>query len=104
MTGQIIGIILSFLVGLGLGGVYFGGLWLTLKHLPKIKRPFIFVITSFFARTAAVLFGFYLIVTNGGIYRLLAAVLGFIIMRVVMVKMKGVNARPEVKSAGGDNE
>lgn len=30
-----------FLVGLGLGALYFGGLWMTLRRLPRWDRPFL---------------------------------------------------------------
>lgn len=32
---------LLVLAGLSLGGIYFGGLWMTLRRLPRWRRPFL---------------------------------------------------------------
>lgn len=33
--------VVLFLAGLSLGSVYFGGLWITLRRLPRWRRPFL---------------------------------------------------------------
>ena len=84
----ILSLVLSFIAGMGLGLIYFGGLWLTLKHLPHYKRPILMTMASFLVRTAVVLLGFYLLVKGNHLDRLLVAVVGFIIMRIIVVRPK----------------
>ena len=56
---------LSLASGIFFGLFYFGGLWLTLKHLPDSKQPALLTLGSFLGRSAVCLFGFYLISGNG---------------------------------------
>lgn len=44
-----------FIAGLGLGGVYFGGLWLILGRLPRWRRPFLALGLSLLVRLAVLL-------------------------------------------------
>jgi F1F0 ATPase subunit 2 len=52
------------LVGLGLGVLYFGGLWLTVRQLPTARNPVLLTLLSFVGRIGAVGIGFGLITTN----------------------------------------
>lgn len=46
---------LLFLAGLSLGGAYFGGLWITLKHFSQWHRPFLTLGLSLVGRLAMLL-------------------------------------------------
>lgn len=45
------------ITGLSLGGVYFGGLWMTLRRLPRQRRPFLSMGLSWCLRLAVLLGG-----------------------------------------------
>jgi F1F0 ATPase subunit 2 len=44
-----------FIAGLGLGSVYFGGLWLTLRRLPRWRHPFLSMGLSLLLRVTVLL-------------------------------------------------
>lgn len=73
--------------GAVLGGIYFGGLWLTVRRLAGGQsRAAALLLLSFGLRSAIVLLGFYAIVDGGHWDRLLTALIGFIAVRVVLVR------------------
>jgi F1F0 ATPase subunit 2 len=43
---------LLFIIGMGVGLVFFGGLWLTVRALPTAKYPTALALASFWGRTA----------------------------------------------------
>ncbi len=45
------------LAGFGLGVLFYGGLWLTVRALPKSRHPVLLALASFWGRTAAVVAG-----------------------------------------------
>lgn len=69
--------------GVGLGAIYFGGLWLVVRQLPRIRRPAPVMLTSLVVRTAVVIGGFYLVM-DGQWQRALACLAGFLIVRLTM--------------------
>lgn len=79
----------SLLIGLGIGLVYFGGLWLTMRAVPDAKRPRLLTAASFMGRLGVAVFGFYLI-SGGGWQRPAAAVAGFILIRLVLARRWGL--------------
>lgn len=76
---------LAFIAGTVLGLFYFGTLWLTIQPLPKMRRPELFTLGSFFLRTGITLFGFYLVM-GGRWERLLGSLCGFIVMRIFLTR------------------
>lgn len=48
---------LLFAIGLGLGGAYFGGLWMTLRRCSQWRRPFLGMGLSLLGRLALLLGG-----------------------------------------------
>ncbi len=89
---------LVFLSGVILGGLYFGGLWLTVRKLPQTHRPAQLFLLSFLLRTSLVLAGFYLLMAASW-QRLLAALLGFILARMIMTRHVALSA----KTPGGEH-
>lgn len=65
-------LILTLLAGLGLGGVFFGGLWWTVKKGVSSPWPALWFCVSLALRTSLVLLGFYFI-ADGHWQRLLLA-------------------------------
>ena len=84
MTINVLHLLMAFLVGMGAGIVYFGGLWWTVRQLPFVRQPALLTLGSFFARIGISLTAFYL--ASGGHWeRILISLLGFIVMRGFLV-------------------
>lgn len=81
-------LVLAGLTGILLGVFYFGGLWLTVRRLPRSASPELLLLGSFVTRTAIVLVGFYLVMA-GRWERLLVCAVGFILVRFLLVARWG---------------
>ena len=81
---ELLALVLSGLAGAGLGLFYFGGLWLTIQRLPTARWPALLALGSFWARTAATMAAFYLIM-DGRWERLAASMAVFVVTRLVLV-------------------
>ncbi|NLA27359.1 MAG: ATP synthase subunit I [Firmicutes bacterium] len=95
-------IAISFLAGSLLGVFFFGGLWWTVQRLPQAKAPALLALLSLILRAGAILGVFYLILTafSGREWpRLLAALAGFIVMRLVIVSW----LRPRERNAAEES-
>lgn len=92
VAGYVVGIVVASLAGIGLGLLYFGGLWLTVWRLPTAAWPALLALGSFWLRAGLCLLGFYL-VSAGDWKRVLACLLGFIGVRTLLVRHWGP-ARP----------
>jgi len=80
--------IFSFFTGLGLGGVYFAGLWETVRKLPDVEKPVRRIALSYALRMTLVLSGFYFVM-QGEWERLAAAMVGFLLMRGLLLRRLG---------------
>ncbi len=76
---------LALLAGAALGGFFFGGLWLTVRKMESTRNPTLLLLGSFLGRTLITLAGFFLI-AGGRWERLMVAVVGFVIVRLVLVR------------------
>jgi F1F0 ATPase subunit 2 len=76
--------ILPLLAGIALGGLFFGGLWLTVKKAVGSKYAALLISISSLLRTAVALAGFYF-VAGGSWQRLMIAVAGFILARFLTI-------------------
>ena len=74
---------LAFVAGAGLGAIFFGGLWWTVRKGVSSSRPALWFLGSGLLRMSVVLAGFYF-VSGGQFRRLVACLAGFIIARVVV--------------------
>ena len=81
---EILFMAVSFIVGLLLGAVFFGGLWYTVGKLATSHSPALWFIGSFFIRSAITVLGFYYI-SLGDWRRLIACLFGFIVARYAVV-------------------
>lgn len=84
MMNEALKMIIAFIVGLALGALFFGGLWLTVRKAVTTAKPAFLILGSFIIRIALVLIGFYFIGTDSW-QRLLIALLGFLIARFLAI-------------------
>ena len=91
--------IIAFIVGILVGSLFFGGLYLTVKKLTSLKYPALFMILSLIVRLVILAGGIYLIM-DGGIKNVLSAMAGIILVRFVMIAKLG-KALPNETIEGG---
>jgi F1F0 ATPase subunit 2 len=99
ITSSLLTLALAFVAGLALGLFYFGGLWLTVNRLAAAGRPGLLVLGSMVLRGAVVLAGLWLVM-DGQLDRLLACIVGFFIMRTLLIR----RLRPQPRAAGKNRE
>ncbi|MFP4528200.1 MAG: ATP synthase subunit I [Candidatus Kapaibacterium sp.] len=78
-------ILLSMIIGLAAGAVYYGGLWLTLRRLDR-RMAHIYVLLSFFGRLAIAVAAFWLAFLVGGIWGIIAALVAFIAAKLYAMR------------------
>jgi len=84
MNFELSSLILPLAVGLGLGLFYFGGLWLTVRHIAQSRHPGALVAMSFLVRTAITSGGFGMVM-QGQWERVAACMLTFLVVRFAMI-------------------
>lgn len=77
-------IALIFLAGCSIGILFYGGLWLTVRALPKVRHPALLAFASFWGRTALVIVAFVLL-SDASWQNALACLLGFVVARLAFV-------------------
>jgi F1F0 ATPase subunit 2 len=88
--------IVTFIIGLLLGTLFFGGLWFTVKKAVTSKKPALWFVGSFLFRTGITLIGFYY-TSLGNWQRLLICMLGFIIARLVITYLTKQNKETAIE-------
>ena len=84
---------LAWLAGLLLGGIFFGGLWWTVRKSLSSQRPALWLLPSLLLRMSITLAGFYF-VSDGHWQRWLLCLLGFIMARlIVTLRLRSGQAR-----------
>ena len=83
MNGMLV-LVLAFIAGLALGAFYFGGLWLTVRRLAETSRTALWFGASFVIRTGVTLIAFYFVM-GGRWERMVACLIGFLIVRQVLI-------------------
>jgi F1F0 ATPase subunit 2 len=79
---------MALVAGGGLGAIFFGGLWWTVKQAVSSQRPALWLFTSLLLRTSITLAGFHF-VSGGHWERLLVCLLGFVIARFIVTQLTG---------------
>ncbi|WP_158969138.1 ATP synthase subunit I [Paraglaciecola sp. L3A3] len=81
-------------IGLGLGAMFFGGLWWTVNKGVMSAHPAVYLLTSLLLRMGLTLGGFYLIVTSDlgqpSWQLLLVCLFGFLIARFIVTRLTKV--------------
>ena len=80
--------ILAFIVGVGLGLFYCGGLWLTVRQLIVAQHPYRLIFFSFILRLGVTLFVVSLVISGDnfyGVIPLLICCLGFLAIGAMMI-------------------
>lgn len=85
---EITELILALVAGIVLGIMFFGGLWLTVKKGLQSKNSGLIFIVSLAIRMTIMLVSFYYIVQYGW-KNVLACLVGFLIARVIIVRLTG---------------
>ncbi len=86
MMNETFNLVAGALAGVVLGGVFFGGLWWTVHKGVASEHAALWFLGSLVLRTAVVLLGLYF-VAAGSWQRLLAALLGLIVARFVVMRI-----------------
>lgn len=91
----------ALIAGIVLGAFFFGGLWWTVRKGVVSERVALWFLGSMLLRTSVVLPGFYF-VSGGNWRRLLAALLGFVFARLIVVRLTraAAQANPFAQDAG----
>jgi F1F0 ATPase subunit 2 len=77
-------IVAAFFTGAALGAFFYVGLLVTVRKVTRVKSPGLLTAASFFARSGAAAFVFYLFAKNGGWIPVLVCAAGFILARVLV--------------------
>jgi F1F0 ATPase subunit 2 len=90
-------LVLTGLAGMFLGAFFFGGLWWTVRKGVASPRPALWFLGSLLLRIGLTLTGFYLV---GGSHpeRLLLCLLGFIIARLIVLRLTRPSPAPSGSS------
>jgi F1F0 ATPase subunit 2 len=83
-TFGLCGILSAFGLGLGLGVIYFGGLWITVRRIPHVLKPRRLLWGSLVVRLALCLSFFYALL-NHDWQLLVAAMFGFLAIRFILL-------------------
>lgn len=83
---DILHLFFAFTLGIVLGGLFFAGLWFTVKKAVQSTIPLIWFGLSFFIRISILLIGFYSI-SHTSYPKLIACLLGFITARIIVLRM-----------------
>lgn len=94
--------VLVVLAGVGLGAIFFGGLWWTVRKGVASRQPALWFLGSLLLRLGLVIAGFAL-VGGGDWRRLLLCLLGLLIGRIAVTRLTRTDApddpRPELPHA-----
>ena len=79
-------LLMSLPLGVALGAIFFGGLWWTVQRAVAARWVALWFFASLLLRTSIVLGGFYLACGDDW-QRWLAALLGFVVARLVVTRL-----------------
>ena len=85
---ETVSLVPALAAGVLLGVIFFGGLWWTVRKSVSHERPAPWFLGSLLLRTSIILAGFHW-VSAGHWERLLACLLGFVIVRFILTRLAG---------------
>ena len=83
---ETVSLLLTLLAGIAFGVLFFGGLWLTVNKGLNAKNPALLFMGSLILRAAITVVGFYYVGANSW-QRMLVCLVGFLIARMVIVRL-----------------
>jgi F1F0 ATPase subunit 2 len=83
---EVLVLALAGVAGFALGAVFFGGLWWTVQKAVSSRRPALLFLGSLLLRMSITLAGFYA-VGHADWQRLLACLFGFVVVRLLAVRL-----------------
>lgn len=84
---------IAIVAGAALGGMFYGGLWWTVRKGLLSRQPAVWFLTSIVVRTAVALLGFY-VVFRGDWRRLAACLAGFVLARILVTRLTRALTEP----------
>jgi len=99
---ETLSLVLGLLVGVLLGGMFFGGLWWTVLKGVSSKQPALWFFGSLLLRTSIALAGFYFI-ARGHWERMLVCLLGFVIARLIVKHLTRAAEKPTYLAHGASH-
>jgi F1F0 ATPase subunit 2 len=95
-------LILAGVQGTLLGAVFFGGLWWTVRRAVASNQPAVWFLASLAVRTLIAAVGFWF-VARGDWRRLVACLVGFVVSRMVIIRLTavGVEKGSQLQREGG---
>jgi F1F0 ATPase subunit 2 len=100
MLSEWVSLVPSLIAGLALGTFYFGALWLTVRRLPDVRQPALLVLGSLAGRLSVTLLGIY-VVTGGHWAKIGVCLLGFFVMRTIMIQRWQPQVPPATAEGSG---
>ena len=101
MSETDLGLLPAFAWGMVLGAVFLAGLWFSVHGLRGARHPGLLMVTSFIARMLLVIGGFYML-SDGDWRRLVAALAGFILVRILTVRWLASGRQRSIASVQGE--
>ena len=93
-------LVLFAMLGVALGGLFFGGLWWTVRRLPRSRSPWLLYFVSMLVRLAVLLGVLLLIMRSAGDWKPLAACLaGFFVTRLALLQWARPGREPGTVTA-----
>ncbi|MEP6540282.1 MAG: ATP synthase subunit I [Bryobacteraceae bacterium] len=86
---ELLSMSVALMAGVALGGIFFGGLWWTVRRGVSATQPALWFLGSLLLRMSIALAGFYLI-ADGHWERLLASLFGFVTARIIVGRLTRV--------------
>lgn len=79
-------IFFAFAIAMITGIFYFAGLWLTVKQVTKISKPYLWLIISFLVRLIIILIVFYFLL-RANTFNIFPCLIGFLLIRFISIKI-----------------
>ena len=79
-------LVLAWVAGWGLGAMFFGGLWWTIRKGLSSQQPALWFVGSLLLRMGVTMTGFYF-VTGGDWQRLFSCLVGFVMARQLVTRL-----------------
>ena len=85
---------LVLLAGFGLGVLFYGGLWATIRRLPTSRHPTLLALGSFWGRSSLVVAGLIVVTAHRWQNAVIAGLAGFVLARIVLARWMPHNSPP----------